>query len=201
MVIVHVLGSEVGGDKRSIGARSERYCISAYLYVCRRAGYTQIGIAISYLAGPQERIHPSEDSRLAWWLSKGKASLRRPIVSVGEPASGSRTWPSLNSVRQQQASLQQHRDHVLSRLLSSSVLAAHPGSVQCSRRTRSRHRPTCLASPAAKPEHRPITTHEQRTSQLAHTHPTTPLHPPSGPSLLLPLPTQRHTASYLVPVK
>jgi hypothetical protein len=96
MVIVHVLGSEVGGDKRSIGARSERYCISAYLYVCRRAGYTQIGMAISYLAGPQERIHPPEGSGLAWWLSKGKASLRRPAVSVGEPASGSQTWAQLD---------------------------------------------------------------------------------------------------------
>jgi hypothetical protein len=195
MVIVHVLGSEVGGDKRSIGARSERYCISAYLYVCRRAGYTQIGMAISYLAGPQERNHPPEGSGLAWWLSKGKASLRRPAVSVGEPASGSQTWAQLDFSPTAASKLQQHRDRVSS---SSPILAAHPGILQCSRRTRSRHRPTCLASPAAKAEHRPITTHEQRTSQLAHTH---PLRPPSGPSLLLPLPTQRHTACYLVPVK
>jgi hypothetical protein len=116
---------------------------------------------------------------------------------VGEPASVAQLDFSPTAA----ASLQQHRAITFTLVSSSLVLAAHPGSVQCSRRTRSRHRPTCLASPAAKPEHRPITTHEQRTSQLAHTHLTTPLRPPSGPSLLLPLPTQRHTACYLVPVK
>jgi hypothetical protein len=75
---------------------------------------------------------------------------------VGEPASVAQLDFSPTAA----ASLQQHRAITFTLVSSSLVLAAHPGSVQCSRRTRSlppsSHVP-CIASSRtrAPPDHNP----------------------------------------------